>query len=85
MPITNSSRVISSMIVFASTPLSCTVLSHHGTPKEDTYHQAFQPASVSDMMNATAASASVRLRAERSAICDSTTAPSAAAAAPRPA
>ena len=84
-PTTKTTSAMASTTVFASMPLSWTVRSHHGTAKEETYHHAFQPASVSAMRNSTAASAKVRLRSDFSAIRESTTAPTAAIAPPMPA
>ena len=73
------------MTVLASMALNCTVRSHQGTPKEETYHQAFQPAKVNASSSTTAASENVRARAERRARRESTTAPSAATAPATPA
>src|SRR5699024_2436339 len=71
-------RPMSMTTVDASTALNWTERSHHGMPNEDTYHQAFQPAKEIARSMTTDATAKVRARGERIAICDTTTAPRAA-------
>ena len=78
MPIARMTKPMASTTVFASMALSWTVRSHHGMPKEETYHQAFQPAREMARRKVTAARAKVRAREERRAIWKSTTAPRAA-------
>src|SRR5699024_2564499 len=78
MPMATMIRPMTMTTVEASMALNCTDRSHHGTPKEDTYHQAFQPAKEIAMRKTTEATAKVRARGERIAICDKTTAPRAA-------
>ena len=69
---------MASTTVLASMALNCTVRSHHGMPKEETYHQAFQPPREIAMRKITAAMEKVRARGERMAIWERTTEPSAA-------
>src|SRR5699024_9088828 len=78
MPMATMISPMTMTTVEASMALNCTERSHHGTPKEDTYHQAFQPAKEIAMRKTTEATAKVRARGERIAICDKTTAPRAA-------
>ena len=76
---------MTSITVEASIPATWIVLSHHGTPKLETYHQPFVPESVSAKSMSVVPRKSTRLRAELAENCEAATAASPMSAAPIPA
>ena len=83
-----AARVSSAMTMTmlpASTPRNWTVLSNHGTPYADTYHQPLMPISENASRKIDAPAKSTWLRREPTAQCEIAMAASAASAAPMPA
>ena len=84
-PHSRVSRAMASITVEASMPPTWIVLSHHGTPKLEMYHQPFVPESASAKSMSVVPKKSTRLRAELAEKCEAATAASPMSAAPMPA
>ena len=76
---------MTNITVEASMPAIWIVLSHHGTPKLETYHQPFVPESDSAKSMSVVPRKSTRLRAELAEKCEAAIAASPIRAAPMPA